>query len=151
EAQRLIQYSQDQALKPQERNTLQKHLDGGTDCRNFAEDIKELSDLLLPTMRRHWNLHPSHLSIEILKNKGTFQLGIINLLVTRTAIIGIIFASFIFSAWQFARSGKGMATSMPLNVLAAATPSGDTTSTMISAQACVEMKYRVQDGDTLES
>jgi hypothetical protein len=151
EAHKLIQFSMDQALAPQERKTLQAHLADCLECRGFADQLSELRKLLLPTMRNHWNLRPAPLSLETLKNKRKLQLQRSNLLVTRTALISLVFAAFIFSTWQFSHSGRQMGTPIPLNVLPLATPSGESTSTLLSIQDCVEMKYQVQQNDTLES
>ena len=151
EAHQLIQFSMDQALEPQQRKTLQTHLADCLECRGFAEELSELRNLLSPTMRNHWNIRPAPLSVQTLKSKRRLQLQASNLLVTRTALISLVFAAFIFSTWQFAHSGRQIGTPSPLNVLPFATPSGESTSTLLSVQSCVEMKYQVQENDTLES
>jgi hypothetical protein len=107
--------------------------------------------LLLPVMRKHWNLQPAPLSIAaLIKNKNSRWRSSI-LLTTRTALISIVFAMFVFSAWQFARSGSQTSRSMPISLLPIPTPSGQSTSTMISLQNCEETMYPVQENDTLES
>jgi len=151
EAHRLIQCSMDKALEPQQRKTLQTHLTDCLECRGFADELSELRNLLLPTMRNHWNLRPTPLSMEALKKKRRLQLQASNLLVTRTALISLFFVAFIFSTWQFSHSGRQMGTPIPLNVLPLATPSGESTSTLLNVENCVEMKYQVQQSDTLES
>ncbi len=151
EAHKLIQFSMDQALGPRERKTLQAHLAGCLECRGFADELSELRNLLVLTMRNRWDFRPTPLSIETLKNKRRLQLQKSNLLVTRTALISLVFAAFIFSSWQFSHLGRQMGTPIPLNVLPFATPSGESTSTLLSVQNCVEMKYQVQQSDTLES
>ena len=151
EAHQLIQFSMDQVLEPQERKTLQAHLADCLECRGFADELSGLRNLLLPTMRNHWNLRPAPLSIETLRKKRKLQIPASNLLVTRTALISLLFAAFIFSTWQFSQSGRQIATPISLNVLPMATPSGESTSTLRSVQTCVEMKYQVQENDTLES
>jgi predicted anti-sigma-YlaC factor YlaD len=151
EAHRLIQFSMDQELKPQERNRLQSHLEICLECRSFDEDLKEVNKLLLPMMRKHWDLRPIPLSVGTLKSKRKFHLPTSNLLVTRTAVISLALVAFIFSAWQFTRSNNQTVTPIPLGVLPITTPSGESTSTMVSLQNCVEMRYRVQENDTLES
>ena len=151
EAHQLIQFSMDKALQPQERKTLQAHLVDCLECRGFADELSELRNLLLPTMQDHWNLRPAPLSMETLRSKRRLQLRSSNLLVTRTALISLVFAAFIFSTWQFSHSGRQTGTPIPLNVLPLATPSGESTSTLLSVQNCVEMRYQVQEDDTLES
>ncbi len=151
EAHKLIQFRMDQALEPQERKTLQTHLADCLECRVFADELSELRNLLLPTMRNHWNIRPAPFSLEALKKKRKLQVQTSNLLVTRTALLSLVFVAFIFSTWQFTHSGRQIATPISLNVLPSATPSGESTSTMLSVQNCVEVRYRVQQNDTLES
>ena len=151
EAQELIQFSIDEVLKPHERNILQRHLKDCLECRTFVEEIKGVENLLLPVMGRHWAGQPAPLSIDSLTNKKKLQLQISIMLVTRTAMISIVFAAFIFSAWQSTHSGKQNANPGPVSVLAIPTPSGQSTSTKINFQNCPEMVYQVQENDTLES
>src|SRR6266498_4252643 len=121
EARRLIQFSLDQMLKPQEKNRLQIHLEACMECRTFFDDIKEVEHLLLPTMLRQWNRQPIPLSIEVItKRKSQLHSSII--LATRTAIISIVFAAFVFSAWQFTQSGKQTSNPLPIGVLPVPTP-----------------------------
>jgi len=151
EAHRLIQFSLDKVLKPQEKNILQAHLKDCLECRVFAEEIKKVESLLLPIMKRQWNLQPAPLSIiSIVENKNS-KLQTRILLATRTAIIGIVFAAFVFSAWQFTRSDRQTSNPMPVSVLPIPTPAGQSTSTKISFPNCKEMVYQVQENDTLES
>jgi LysM repeat protein len=151
EAHRLIQFSMDQALKPQEKNILQTHLDDCMECRSFAKEINELEALLFPVMQKHWNLQPAPLSVEAITGKRNTPLQPSLILVTRTAMISIVFAAFVFSAWQFTVSNGRSATPMPVGVLPIPTPSGQSTSTKISFPNCEEVIYQVQENDTLES
>lgn len=151
EARKLIQFGLDQMLKPQEKNMLQIHLEDCIECRTFFGDLKEVDNLLLPTMLRQWNLQPTPLSIGALINKRQSRLQSNIILTTRMAIISIIFAAFIFSAWQFTQSGKQTSNPLPVGVLPVPTPSSQSTSTEISFQNCGAMSYQVQENDTLES
>jgi len=153
EARRLIQFSMDQMLKPQEKNILQIHLEACTECRTFFDEIKEVENLLLPTMLRQWNRQPVPLSMEAItdKRKSQRQLQSSLILATRTAIISIVFAAFVFSVWQFTQSGKQTSNPLPVGILPVPTPSSQSTSTKISFQNCEEMSYQVQENDTLES
>jgi len=151
EAHELIQFGMDQTLKPQEKNSLQTHLNDCIECRSFAKEIHELETLLLPAMRRHWNLQPAPLSMEAVTSKRKKQLAPSLILVTRTVIISIVFAAFVFTAWQFTVSNSRASTPMPVSVLPIPTPSGQSTSTKISLQNCEETTYQVQENDTLES
>ena len=151
EARQLIQFHMDQGLKPHEENMLQTHLNDCRECRSFAEEIKELESILLPTMKRHWNLEPAPLSIAfIIENKTSRWLTSI-LLTTRTVLISIVFVAFVLSAWQFTRSNNRTSNPMPASDLPIPTPSEQSTSTKISLPNCEERLYPVQENDTLES
>jgi len=153
EAHKLIQFSLDKVLAPQEKNRLQVHLNDCVECRAFADEIKGLENLLLPVMMKQWAVKPVPLSIESVTNKrkrrSQFQTSI--MLATRTAMISIVFAAFVFSAWQFTHSSSQAFDPKSVNVLPIPTPSGQSTSTKISFQNCEEATYQVQENDTLES
>jgi hypothetical protein len=151
EAHRLIQFSMDEALKPQEKNSLQVHLNECIECRAFVEELKGVENLLMPVMSRHWAVQPAPLLIEALTKKGKLPIQTSIILATRTAIISIVFAVFVFSAWQYSHSGSQPANPVPMGGLPIPTPSGQSTSTKISFQDCEETIYQVQENDTLES
>jgi LysM repeat protein len=151
EARSLIQFSMDQMLKPQEKNTLQTHLEDCLECRAFFADIKEVEKYVVPAMAQHWNLDPAPLSLASINNKKKVQQQSSIILATRTAIISIVFAAFIFSAWQFSGSYGRSSTPMPVRLLPIPTPSGQSTSTTVSFQKCEELSYQVQENDSLES
>ena len=150
EAHKLIQFDRDQPLSPREKRTLQNHLEICPECRMFAEGIREVETLLLPAMRNHWNLQPVPLPLEAVMGKRTTQLQSSPILVIRTALMSIIFAAFVFSAWQFAFSSPQTSTPLPVSVLPIPTPSGQSTSTQIRFSNCEEITYQVQEHDTLE-
>src|SRR5689334_1433246 len=95
EARKLIQFSADQALQPQEKNTLQLHLKDCDECRSFANDIREVEILLIPVMKRQWSLQPSPLPIELLTEKRNIKWRTNILLTTRTALISLVFFAFV--------------------------------------------------------
>jgi LysM repeat protein len=149
-ARTLIQFDMDQPLQPQEKKILQNHLEDCPDCCTFAEEIQELQTLLWPAMRNHWNLQPVPFPIEAVTGKRNTALKPSPILVIRTALISVIFAAFVFSAWQFAFSYPQASTPLPVSVLPIPTPSGQSTSTQISFSKCEEVTYQVQEHDTLE-
>jgi hypothetical protein len=151
EAHKLIQFSMEEALKPQEKNILQIHLNDCMECRAFVEELKGVENLLVPVMTRRWAVQPTPLLIEALINKRKPPLPAGIVLATRTAIIGIVFAAFVFSAWQFTHSSSQTSNPMPVSVLPIPTPRGQSTSTKIKFQNCEETIYQVQKNDTLES
>jgi LysM repeat protein len=151
EAHKLIQFSMDETLKPQEKNILQMHLNDCTECRAFVEELKAVENQLVPALSSRWAVQPVPLSIEALPNKSKLPIQTSIILATRTAIISIIFAAFVFSAWQFTHPSSQTSNSVPMIVLPIPTPSGQSTSTKISFQNCEETIYQVQENDTLES
>jgi hypothetical protein len=151
EAHKLIQLSMDKVLPPQEKDILQIHLNDCLECRTFADEIKALENLLLPVMIKHWALPPAPLSVAAITSKRKQQRQDNIILATRTVMIGIVFATFVFSAWQFTHSGTQTSNPMPVSVLPIPTPSGQSTSTKISFQNCEETIYQVQENDTVES
>ena len=152
EAHNLIQYNLDNKLKSQEKDILQTHLHDCVECRAFAEEMKGLENLLLPVLIKHWAVHSPSLQMEAIlhKKKRNSQRQASMILATRTAMISIVFAAFIFSAWQFTHSDRQTSSPVPVSVLPIPTPSGQSTSTKISFQDCKEMRYQVQETDTLD-
>lgn len=149
EARKLIRSRTDAALEPQQSDALEIHLISCMECSAFAEESKEVEDLLVHAMLRHWNFQPVPLSIEAIIGKERSNLKPFVLMVTRTAIISIVFAAFIFSAWEFSLSRGGNGISMPMSVLPIPTPSGQSTSTKESVPNCEEIIYQIQEHDTL--
>jgi len=150
EARQLIQFDMDQPLRSQEKKTLEGHLESCPECRMFAKGIDEVETLLLPAMRKHWNLQPAPFPIEAVMGKRKTELQPGLALVMRTALLSVLFAAFAFSAWQFALSNPRTSTPLPLSVLPIPTPSGQSTSTKITFSNCKEVTYTVQENDTLE-
>ncbi len=151
EVRKLIQLNADNALDVQERTVLSAHLRDCLECRTYAEGIKAMESILVPVMKKHWNLQPIPLSLSTLiaKRNSRMQTGII--LATRLAAIGIVFMAFVFSAWQFALSGKRATGPLPVGMLPVPTPSVQSTSTRSVSQNCAGTLYVVQENDTLES
>ncbi|HLO18704.1 MAG TPA: LysM peptidoglycan-binding domain-containing protein [Anaerolineales bacterium] len=150
EAQRLIQFNADNALGSNEKNLLVAHLQECISCRVYAQDIKEVESILLPLMKRQWNLQPVPLSGNTLTTKRNSAIQARMALVTRTAMIGVVLLGFIFSVWQFTLSNRQLPSSL-VGVLPVPTPSTQSTSTEINLQNCEELFYQVKESDTLES
>jgi len=151
EARKLIQFQADEALKSQEKFVLSAHLKECSECRFYEEDIKQVENILLPVMKRHWDRKPVPLSTRTLteKTRSQIQPGII--VATRSAAIAVVFMAFIFSVWQFTLSGNKTANPAPIVVLPVPTPSVQSTSTKITFQNCEQMPYNIQENDTLAS
>src|SRR5678815_1003855 len=117
QAQKLIQFDLDGALKPEEKNILQIHLKDCMECRTFVEELKGVEHLLVPAMIRHWAVQPAPLLIEDLTNKRELQLPAGMVLATRTALISIVFAAFVLSAWHISHLGNQTANPKPVSGL----------------------------------
>jgi LysM repeat protein len=129
------------------------HLKDCVDCRDYAEEIKDVENILLPIMKRQWNLQPAPLSMVAIRAQRNSKIQTSIILATRIAATGIVFLALVFSAWQFALSGGQTPT--PSQFIVAIppvpTPSAQSTSTKIALQSCAGILYRVQEKDTLES
>jgi hypothetical protein len=151
EARRLIQFNADDALDKREKITLSTHLKDCNECRAYAEEIKEVESILLPAMRRQWNLQPIPLFMDTIHVKRNTKTQTSIILATRTAVMGVVFLAFIFSVWQFTLSGRQNPTPLPVSIPPVPTPSTQSTSTKAMLQNCEGMMYVVQENDTLES
>jgi LysM repeat protein len=151
EARKLMQFNLDQPLITHGKNMLLAHLETCNECRAYAEDLKEVESILSPLMKRRWNVQPAPLPMAALIKSRSSSWHTNIILATRTAMICLVFAAFVFSAWQFAHSASQASHTIPVSVLPIPTPSGQSTSTKSSFQSCEEMVYQVQEYDTLES
>ncbi len=151
EAHQLIQFDTDQSLNAQEEFTLRAHLQDCSECRAYTDEIKEVENILVPVMKKHWHLTPLPLSIDAIHAKRSSKLQMNVILATRSMALGAVFLALIFSAWQFGLSSGQKSDPMPVGVLPVPTPSTRSTSTKISAENCEGMFYAVRENDTLES
>src|SRR5574341_370571 len=151
EARKLIQHNADEALNQNQRITLQSHLDSCANCRAYATKLRETENTLRRLMHRQWDLHPTPLSMNVLASKRNFtrELGI--LLTTRKALVSIAIMVFIFGLWQFRLTDSKIPGEAQLSILPVPTPSAQLTRTKIMLQNCEEIRYKVQEHDTLES
>lgn len=151
EARQLIQHSADEALTPHERNALAAHLRDCMECRVYAEEIKQLEGVLAPLLKKQWSLQPvPHFAAAILAQRNS-KIHLSTILATRTAAIGVVLLAFLFSAWQFAASGRPATSSLPVGSPLIPTPSIQFTSTSVTPQSCDRLIYTVREHDTLES
>lgn len=152
EARMLIQRHADGALDMHKKIILSAHLEDCGECRNYAEEIKEMERILVPMMSRLWALQPVPLSVRAIQRKRIFKVpvGIGAILATRKTAIGVVLLALLFSAWQFAWSGGQASSKLPVSSLPVPTPSVYTTSTKVTPSNCAEILYIVQENDTLE-
>jgi LysM repeat protein len=151
EARRLIEFNADNALNSEDKNILSMHLKTCVACRAYAEEIRNVESILLPVMKRQWDLRPIPLSIGDLKAKRGIKAPTSNLVAIRTALISFVFVVFAFSVWQFARPTARIPGLSPVIVSSVPTPSLESTNTSISPVGCYLVRYTVQAEDTLAS
>ena len=150
EARRLIQFHTDRSLPATEIDRLSSHLKNCSACYAYAEEIRQVEDILRPVMKRHWDRRPTPLSISALTSKNPKRPLSIGL-TTRTALISLVFVAFLFSAWQFIIPGTPTSGQLPEGVLLIPSASTQSTSTVSVFESCEEMPYIVQKTDTLAS
>lgn len=154
QARKLIQFSLDGVLQSAEKLTLSAHLQDCRDCRNYAQELKEIERIILPLMKKHWNARATPLSIPMLVQNKSSALDTRKLLAIRSAVIGLVVVALFFSAWQFVSSSPSSSSPIPLVVQLVPTPSvltTQSTNAKNTAENCEAMAYSVQQNDTLAS
>jgi hypothetical protein len=154
EARKLIQYNADAELNPQKKAILSLHLKDCIECQVYAKEIKEVESILLPVMKRHWNLQPIPLSAPAIASTRNSKIQASIWLATRTALIGFVFTAFVFTFWQFMLPSQPAFSQSPTNVLPVPTPSTQGTQSThanIQSENCEMIIYEVKANDTLES
>ena len=151
EARRLIQFKADNSLNATNEERLTSHLKDCKVCRDYWNSIQETESTLRQTMRKQWNVHPLPLQMDVLYARAYSNPGANILLTTRRALVGIAVLMFAFLTWQ-SMSNKASSVQAPLGTLPMIpTPSAQTTATNTLQSDCQEVRYIVQQGDTLES
>jgi LysM repeat protein len=148
-ARQLIQLNLDKALNLQEKAVLSAHLQACTECWAYASEMKGMESVLVPAMKRQWDIQPTPLSIPALTQMKNSMPQSLNLLATRTAVISVVFATLLFSAWQLLRSEIPLSNQLAVGALPVPTPSAQSTSTKITYEDCEFVLYPVQRNDTL--
>lgn len=152
EAHRLIQLSIEIALSSEKQASLSAHLKDCVECQVYAKEIKQVDLLLTPLLKRRWNVQPIPLQISsLMANHSSKRPAQRYMTIRNTVLITIVFAGFVFSAWQFILSGTGASRPFSLRVLPAPTPSMQSTSTESLLESCLTVRYTVQENDTLDS
>src|SRR5690554_2288143 len=103
----------DQTLNEQESALLARHLQICADCRSYARDMAEVERTLVGIFRRRWSQPPIPLSVPALR-EATRRGRTGTLLAMRKIALGLVVASFFFSAWQLAVSGSRHPGSIPM-------------------------------------
>jgi len=150
EALRLIQFDADRALEGAQKKLLAEHLNHCEECRVYAKQLSRMEDALAGVMRKHWNLRPAPLAIDVLIGKKNNEKIRSALLVTRSAIISLAFLAFVVMGWQLTTTNHSANGTLPV-LPVIPTPSTFYTATSNTLQDCTKISYHVQDGDTLAS
>jgi hypothetical protein len=150
EARRLIQFKADNGLNPASAEKLDMHLKTCTECRGYFNAVKDTESVLRQTLRKQWDIRPLPLSLDAIQAKANFKTGWNFLVTTRTALLGIVFAMFAFITWQSLASGTASYQMPSGAVPLIPTPSTQYTVTNTLQNDCKEIRYIVQEGDTLD-
>ncbi|MCQ3937052.1 MAG: hypothetical protein DPW18_08410 [Chloroflexi bacterium] len=148
EAHTLIQCSLDHPLSTDEDNALSAHLQTCPACRAYAADMQDVDTSLRAVAQRYWNAPHPPLSMDALTGHAAAKP--LRVWAAQLAIASIVFVTVALSAWQVAQPGWTTNTKTPLSVSPIPTPSIQTASARPLPQECREIRYIVQEGDTLE-
>ena len=151
-ARQLIQFALDGGLDIPQKRLLDSHLATCRDCQRYADSMQNMESVLRPLLQRQWNPQPLPLSTSVLTSRAHSKTSDAMVMATRIAAIGVMFAIFMFSAWQLTyskpRSSSPIAASVPpIPMPSTSTELAATTET----QTCETTIYVVRDNDTLES
>lgn len=151
EARRLLQFRADGMLNPTDETRLNTHLEECKDCRTYAKSLDNTVSVLQQTLRKQWKAAPLPLQMEVIYSKINPKRGMSALLTTRMALMGVAFLLFSVIMWQ-SMASKGVARqNSPETIPMIPTPSMEHTATNASLNNCQNIKYSIQEGDTLES
>jgi len=151
EAHHLIQFRADQALSATKKEILSSHLKECVECAEYANEIQETEATLRTTLRKHWNVHPLPLQVKDVKVKIIPNRNPLDLLATRSALVGMTMIFFFFVIWQFTSANNSFQNPMTVAVPVMPTPSLPLTSTRDTFDHCQMILYEVRQDDTLES
>lgn len=151
DARKLIEFSLDDSISPDKRAILADHLAACTSCQTYTREIKDVESVLRASMKKHWAVKPLPLSLEFIQGGASKRNFKSPVLATRLAMLGMFFAVIALSIWQFSKPNPHKSATLPVVILPNPTPSLQTTSTNDSSQACQNIVYKTQPGDTLEN
>jgi LysM repeat protein len=151
EARHLIQLKADNTLIPSDKEILNDHLRDCIECTGYANEIQETEAILRTTLRQRWNLHHVPLSISDLSaNNFSFRRWL-DIVTTRSALIGVTLLLSVFAFVQFSSSPTNSVGQLAVGASAIPTPSLLFTGTQNYFGNCQMINYPVRQDDTLES
>lgn len=154
EARRLIQFKADRTLDTVNEDVLNSHLKACADCCTYFDAIAETESVLRKTLRKQWTSRPLPLQIDVIHGRVKSKSGSSSILTTRTALVSMISLLFAFVAWQSMTTRSALSTkNVPSEVPLIPTPSlpYQHTATSTLREDCSQIRYVVQQGDTLEN
>lgn len=152
EARRKIQIKADNDLDSVNDEKLTTHLKTCAECRNYSDAIKDTESVLRQTLRKQWNIRPLPLQLDAVYARLNYRGGTSIFMTTRTALISIIFVMLAVVTWHSTTAGESESRSMsPGTAPLIPTPSTQYTATNTPQNGCEEIRYIVQQGDSLES
>lgn len=152
QARKLIQFSHDGVLQSAEKARLSAHLQNCADCREYANDLREVETILLPEMKRQWSTRPIPLSVPSLIESNDSRINPRTFLAMRRVALGLVLVALFFTAWNIMSFSPSISGPVPLVVPLVPTPAAQTapsTDTTSTAEDCEMIIYSVQANDTL--
>jgi hypothetical protein len=151
EARHLIHLRADNTLIASDKEMLNAHLKECVECADYANEIQETEAILRTTVRKHLNEHHLPLSISVIKEKLFPTRRLLDIVSTRSALIGVTFLFFVFAFLQFTATHTVSQSSMAIGISAVPTPSLLFTGTQNHFGNCQMVNYQVRPDDTLEN
>ena len=151
EARRLIQFKADASLNQTNDRNLSAHIQTCPDCRTYAESLRETESALRQSLQKYLNLHPLPLRMDAICGKTSSNNSMDNILTTRKFLLGIFVMMFAFIAWRSISPNNTPFVQPPSSTIPAIPAPSTFTATNTQQNACREVKYVIQEGDTLNS
>ncbi|HEX5840407.1 MAG TPA: LysM peptidoglycan-binding domain-containing protein [Anaerolineales bacterium] len=150
EARRLIHFDADQALKMDQKSILRLHLKDCVECRDYANGMANMASMLSSTMEKKWGQPQHPLPIAVLLPKRNSRITDSIIFATRIAAVGVMAIALLFSVRQVTGPVEGGPGTLPVSAPPIPTPSIQSTSTEALLQNCGQIRYVVQQDDTIE-
>ncbi|HMR98155.1 MAG TPA: LysM peptidoglycan-binding domain-containing protein [Anaerolineales bacterium] len=151
DARKLIEFSLDDSISPENRAILAGHLATCNPCQTYTREVKDVESALRMSMKKHWAVKPLPLSLDHIRGGASKRDFKVPVLATRLAMLGMFFTVIALSIWQFSKPNRHEGATLPVAILPNPTPSLQATSTNGSLQECQNIVYKTQPSDTLEN
>lgn len=150
DAQAFLQRRADQLLDTSTEKYLNEHLKACATCRYYASQLNEVENAVHSIMHRSWNQPFTPLSMDTLLKKTTRD-NAHSLVIMRMSAVGAAILLLVLISWQLSSPRPLTNNRMPYSALPVPTPSTGYTATIQSSTNCRQIRYTVQDQDTLAS